>query len=215
MIAGCGTWVIANMGERRERARHKGRELALLGQFLARTLIPAAIILAIYAVMPVTEVFGRAGAAVLIVIALGVYTYLVIHQMRRLATSAAPLMIVGQALVIAVVLFVAIFALGYAALSAANPSYFSEPLTKASALYFSMTVTSTVGFGDIVAVKDASRTLVTFQMFMALVVLAAAVRGVSYAASAGFKSRHRTSGDVPVVDAIVTQSTDDGTSSPK
>ena len=40
-----------------------------------------------------------------------------------------------------------------------------------------MTVTSTVGFGDIVAVNDTSRSLVTFQMFMALVVLAAAVRG--------------------------------------
>ncbi len=181
--------------------RRKSQELVMLSLFGARTVIPAAIILAVYALLPVADVVGQVGAGLVIVMALLVYTYLVIRQMRRLATSKTPLMLVGQSLVLAVVLFVAIFALGYAALSANNPSYFNEPLTKASALYFSMTVTSTVGFGDIVAVNDTSRSLVTFQMFMALVVLAAAVRGVTYAASAGFKNRHDATVGTAVMDA--------------
>ena len=126
--------------------RRKSQELVMLSLFGARTVIPAAIILAVYALLPVADVVGQVGAGLVIVMALLVYTYLVIRQMRRLATSKTPLMLVGQSLVLAVVLFVAIFALGYAALSANNPSYFNEPLTKASALYFSMTVTSTVGF---------------------------------------------------------------------
>lgn len=189
------------LGRQAQPRRRTSHELFLLGLFCARTVVPAAIILAIYALLPVADVMGRIGAGLVILAALLIYTYLVIRQMRRLATSKTPLMLVGQSLVLAVVLFVAIFALGYAALSSSNPAYFNEPLTKASALYFSMTVTSTVGFGDIVAVKDTSRSLVTFQMFMALVVLAAAIRGVTYAASAGFKSRHGGADDGAVVDA--------------
>ena len=49
-----------------------------------------------------------------------------------------------------------------------------------------MTITSTVGFGDIVPVSTLARNVVTFQMLLNLVVLGAAVRGVVYAGQIGW-----------------------------
>ena len=45
-----------------------------------------------------------------------------------------------------------------ATISASN---FSEPLTRTGALYFTVTVFSTVGFGDITAKTEAARLVVT------------------------------------------------------
>jgi hypothetical protein len=59
---------------------------------------------------------------------------------------------------------------------------------KHAALYFSMTVTTT-GFGDIVAVARYARDIVTAQMFITLIVLAAAIRGVTSAAQLGSHRR--------------------------
>lgn len=82
---------------------------------------------------------------------------------------------------VAVLLFVALFALLYMVMTTANPGAFSMVLDKSAALYFAMTITSTVGFGDIVPVSTLARNVVTFQMLLNLVVLGAAVRGVVYA----------------------------------
>ena len=48
-----------------------------------------------------------------------------------------------------------------AALSAGN---FSQPLNHTDALYFTVTVFATVGFGDITATTEAARLVVTGQM---------------------------------------------------
>lgn len=49
-------------------------------------------------------------------------------------------------------------------------------MTRTSALYFSVTVLSTVGFGDITAKTDAARLVVTAQMFFDLLALGLGVR---------------------------------------
>ena len=48
---------------------------------------------------------------------------------------------------------------------------FTEPLTRTDALYFTVTVFSTVGFGDITAKTEAARLVVTGQMIADLVVI--------------------------------------------
>ena len=63
------------------------------------------------------------------------------------------------------------FAATYFLTERANGAYFSQPLTRSSALYFSMTVFSTVGFGDITAKADPARLIVTAQMFFDLILL--------------------------------------------
>ena len=60
--------------------------------------------------------------------------------------------------------------------SARTAGYFSEPLTRSSALYFSVTVFSTVGFGDITAKTDPARLVVTGQMLLDVILLGFGVR---------------------------------------
>jgi hypothetical protein len=69
-----------------------------------------------------------------------------------------------------------------AAISASN---FSEPLTRTNALYFTVTVFATVGFGDITAKTEAARLVVTGQMIVDLVTIALVVKVIVDAAKRG------------------------------
>ena len=62
---------------------------------------------------------------------------------------------------------------------------FSEPLTRTDALYFTVTVFSTVGFGDITAKTEAARLVVTGQMIADLVVIGLAVKVIVGAVKRG------------------------------
>ena len=63
------------------------------------------------------------------------------------------------------------FSIVYFLMAAAAPATFSTELTKMSAQYFTITVFSTVGFGDIVAVDDLGRAVVTAQVAANLLLL--------------------------------------------
>ena len=52
-----------------------------------------------------------------------------------------------------------------------DPGTFSEELSRSDALYFTVTVFSTVGFGDITAETTTARLLATAQMLLDLIVL--------------------------------------------
>ena len=50
-----------------------------------------------------------------------------------------------------------------------RPDAFTEPLNRTDGLYFTITVFSTVGFGDIAPVSQLARVLVTVQMIVGLI----------------------------------------------
>jgi hypothetical protein len=81
-----------------------------------------------------------------------------------------------------------------------DPTTFSQPLNNTTALYFTVTVFATVGFGDIVATSNGMRQLVTVQMLLNLAVLGSAIRLVTSAAQRGVQ-RRRESGGGPDVSA--------------
>ena len=58
-------------------------------------------------------------------------------------------------------------------------------MTRSSALYFTVTVFSTVGFGDITAKTDVARLVVTVQMLADLAVVAVVIRLILGAANRG------------------------------
>ena len=62
-------------------------------------------------------------------------------------------------------------------MAAHHPANFStHPLTRTDTLYFTVTVFSTVGFGDITAASQSARLVVTAQMLLDLVALGLLVR---------------------------------------
>ena len=70
-----------------------------------------------------------------------------------------------------------------------DPSGFSQPLDHVTALYFTVTVFATVGFGDIVAQSNSMRLLVTLQMLLNLAMLGLVIRLMTSAARRGVARR--------------------------
>ncbi|MET9225765.1 potassium channel family protein [Lentzea sp. NPDC003310] len=104
-------------------------------------------------------------------------------QVRAIGRAAHPGWQGVQALALVVPLFLLVFAQAVFLLARHQPGGFTSALSRTDALYFVVTVFSTVGFGDIVPVSTAARVLVTVQMIgnlllvgVALQVILAAVR---------------------------------------
>ena len=70
-----------------------------------------------------------------------------------------------------------------------DPGAFSqEDLTRTDALYLSVTIFSTVGFGDISATSQSARLVVTSQMILDLLVLGIGINAFVHAAQVGSRA---------------------------
>jgi hypothetical protein len=150
--------------------------------------VSAALIVGLYAALPVTSTSDVTSVVVLVVgvILLGV---IVAVRVRQIVRDPNPGLRAAEALALVVPLFVALFSWSYVLLSAADPGAFSEPLNRIDAAYFCLMILSTVGFGDISPTADLSRLLVAGQIVISLTLLAGAVRVISVAAHAAAAGR--------------------------
>jgi Ion channel len=71
-------------------------------------------------------------------------------------------------------LYLLLFASTYFLMERASAANFTQSLTRTDALYFSVTVFTTVGFGDIAARSETARVLLIIQMLADLALLGAA-----------------------------------------
>jgi voltage-gated potassium channel len=88
-----------------------------------------------------------------------------------------------EALATSVPLFLLLFASTYVVMAAMSAGNFGGRLTHTDGLYFTVTVFSTVGFGDITAKTQAARLVVTGQMIADLIILGLAVKTIVGAVS--------------------------------
>jgi voltage-gated potassium channel len=103
-------------------------------------------------------------------------------QIRRISTAALPELRAVEALGIVIALFLVLFSGIYLAMSHESALTFTQPLDHTRALYFTVTVFSTVGFGDITPRTDTARLVVSAQMLLDLAIIGAAVRLIFNAA---------------------------------
>ena len=89
-------------------------------------------------------------------------------------------------------LFLLFFASSYYILSADDAATFTESLSRSDALYLTVTIFATVGFGDISAQTESARLFVTAQMLLDLVVLGLGLQVILGAVKRG-KATTRTS----------------------
>ena len=150
-----------------------GAAVAVLS--VLRTLLVTVLALLVYAQAPWDRL--RDGSAIALFLGwlalLGVALW---WQLRSVARSPHPWLRAAQAVVLVLLLLVVPFATAYAYASAQNPTTFTQPLTRIDALYFTVTVFATVGFGDIAPVTEAARVLVTLQMVIDLVLIGVIVK---------------------------------------
>ncbi len=120
-------------------------------------------LVAIYYLLPLNR--SSTGAAVtMLAIGLVVLIGMVTFQVRSIVVSPFPGLRAVEALATSVPLFLLLFASTYVVMATISASNFSEPLTRTDAVYFTVTVFATVGFGDITAKTEAARLVVTGQM---------------------------------------------------
>jgi hypothetical protein len=147
----------------------------------ARAAGTVALIVALYYLLPFTHLSTGAAAAVLVV-GLAVLVALVVAQVRAITVAPLPAVRAVEALATSVPLFLLLFAGTYETLAARSAASFGGPLTHTDALYFTVTVFATVGFGDITAKSETARLVVTGQMVADLVVIGIAVKAIVGAA---------------------------------
>ncbi|MFL6048124.1 MAG: potassium channel family protein [Propionibacteriaceae bacterium] len=142
---------------------------------LLRALGSTAALVAIYYLLPL----DRSSIGVVIgILAVGLLALvgLVAIQVRGIIRSPYPVLRAVGALATSVPLFLLLFAGTYFVMGTISAGTFSQPLTRTDALYFTVTVFATVGFGDITAVTEPARVLVIGQMIADIVILGLGAR---------------------------------------
>ncbi|MFC0446751.1 potassium channel family protein [Rhodococcus jostii] len=159
---------------------------------LRALLVPLATILlclVAYFALPWTNI-GDMSALLILGGGLLVVVLAAVWQIRRIIRSDVPTLQAIEALALILPLYLLGFATGYCLMSESDPGYFTEPLTRMGALYFSLTVFSTVGFGDIAATTDASRAVVSVQIIGNLILLGVGIRVIVAAVDWARKRRN-------------------------
>ncbi len=103
-------------------------------------------------------------------------------QIRRISVAELPELRAIEALGIVVVLFLVAFSGIYLGMSHESHLTFTQGLNQTKALYFTISVFSTVGFGDITPRTDPARLVVAAQMLLDLAIIGAVVRLIFNAA---------------------------------
>ena len=142
------------------------------------------LLLAIYYLVPFTHLTSGQSVSRL-VLGIAAFGAVLAWQLHRVKNADYPGLRAVQALGGAIPLFLVAFAAGYLSLSHADVTHFSEPLDHTPALYLTVTIFSTVGFGDITPEGDLALIVVSIQMILDLVVIGAVVRLLTTAAKGG------------------------------
>jgi hypothetical protein len=161
----------ANALPARRRAidRAIARSALLLAAVTAAFFLLPVQSLALGRTVLVTAVFliGLAGAA-----------WIVVWQVMAYRTAVGAGRARLQGLLVAVYITVLFFALSYYLLATAHPEQFVGLQTRLDSLYFSITILSTVGFGDVHAAGQAGRAIVSLQLAFDLLFISLAVAAV-------------------------------------
>jgi len=155
---------------------------------LLRAAGSAVVLVAIYYLLPLDH-SARGAAIAMLTIGLAGLGALVTFQVRWIIGSPFPGLRAVEALAISVPFFLLLFASSYVVLATISASSFSQPMTRTNALYFTVTVFATVGFGDITATTQAARLIVTAQMIIDLVIIGLGARVILGAVTRGRQRR--------------------------
>jgi hypothetical protein len=141
---------------------------------LRSTLVVAGLVFAYYK-LPMDKPFAGEHAVGLVVGLIGV-AVLLVFQVRAIAHSPHPRLRAVDALASTIPPFLLLYAATYYLMEHGQVGNFKEPMTRTDALYFAVTVFSTVGFGDIAPVSQVARIVVVTQMIGDLLLIGLAAR---------------------------------------
>ena len=168
---------VFNASTRKERRRLLRRALGTAG-------IKVTLLFALYFLLPLNNDFG-ATTLIGLTIAMVVVVALIVMEYRATVSSPYPRLTAAAGMSVVIAVFVLAFAVVYYLMEVSANSSFTQSMTRLDALYFTTTVLTTVGFGDIAAKSEMARGITTFQMFADLVLIGIVVRALMSAVGSG------------------------------
>ena len=150
------------------------RRRLIIGTIL-RGLVITTVLVVLYYQLPLARPWNT-DTAVRLLLGLLIFVGLTVWQVRAIAGSRYPGLRAAEALGLIIPLYLLLFASTYFLMERASAANFTQPLTRTDALYFSVTVFTTVGFGDITAKSETARVVLIIQMLADLAVLGAGAR---------------------------------------
>jgi voltage-gated potassium channel len=148
---------------------------SIIGKTVLRALATMTLLLVLYYILPMDTALDSRTVVILIV-CLAAFGAIASWRVLGITRSEHPGLRAIETFAAVVPLYILVFAVTYFLAERSYGASFSEPLTRTDALYFSVTVLSTVGFGDITATSETARLIVTAQMFLDLIVLGLGAR---------------------------------------
>ena len=159
-----------------------------------RSVLVAVVLVVLYYVLPLDRRWGS-DTAIRLLIGILVFAGVMVWEVRAIAGSRYPGLRAAETLGLILPLYLVLFASTYFVMERASAASFTEPLTRTDALYFTVTVFSTVGFGDITAKSETARVVLIVQMLADLALLGAGIRVLLGAVQRG-RGRSSDTGDV-------------------
>jgi len=168
-----------------DRADGRGPSRRLLIKANLRAIATSSVLVALYFLLPMDASGGTSSTVVKLMLGLIVFIAVLGWSVRRIVDSDNPGLKAYESLFVAIPLFLLLFSAAYVQMSQIDDASFTEPLSRTDALYFTITIFSTVGFGDISPATGTTRLVVAAQMMLDLVVLGLGVRVIVTAVQRG------------------------------
>jgi voltage-gated potassium channel len=142
---------------------------------IARATATSVLVLAVYFIVPIGN---RPNDSIIVRLTVGLALFgaALAFEFRAILKADRPMLRAADALALLIPIFVVVFAWTYLTLARSAPGSFTQPLDRVGALYFTVTVLTTVGFGDIAARTHPARLAVTAQMVCDVIVIAVVIR---------------------------------------
>ena len=156
-----------------------------------RGLMVTTVLVVLYYLLPLDQPWDT-GTALRLLVGLLIFAGITVWQIRAIAGSRYPAMRAFETLGLIVPFYLLLFASTYFVMERASAANFTQPLTRTDALYFSVTVFATVGFGDITAKSETARVVLIVQMLADLALLGAGARVLLGAVRRGQQRRSAT-----------------------
>lgn len=153
---------------------------------LGRSALAATVLVVLYYVVPLNRSVDAATGVRLAAGLLAVAGVLSV-QVWQITRSDSPRLKAVETLATSLPLLLLIFATTYYLLARGRSDSFTQPLTRTDALYFTITVFSTVGFGDIAPTTETTRIITMLQMLVDLVVFGLIAQVILSAVKVGLR----------------------------
>ncbi len=173
----------------------KRRRLAF--RAVLRGVLAAAVLVVLYDVLPLDRSWDS-GTAIRLLIGILVFAGVMVWHVRVIAGPRYPGLRAAGALGrwgLILPFYLVLFASTYFLMERAPAANFTQPLTRTDALYRTVTVFSTMGFGDITARSETAQVVLIVQMLADLAILGAGLRVLRGAVQRGRERRPDTGDD--------------------